>query len=382
MAQFFFTSCAATENRAYAARFHADLLKELQKLTGAPVSAALRTSGGTAPRAAPSALPAGTGTAGCPGGVPKPAGAARTAAATAAVMVALCSDAYYADPQCGLDWALFDQRLRLRRAALPGTPEPRVLVRWRPVDPPHGLPRPPFHSGDVLGDYARIGLYGIMHGRGLGAPAYAEAVRQVARCVQDARKAAPPALPEVAAALLVPAFPLRRPPVSGLLRPPDLPPHARPAAVPAPGGRLFYISYAAPDLRWARWVEFHVRKLGHRTEMDVYDWQPGSDAGHHRSQALRTADRVIALFSRAYFRVTSPTLTDWSDAFQYRGEDGSPRLVPLLIEDVALPAGLRGLVTAELTGLDTIKAQQVLAAAVSGQGTHERPCGEPPLPRS
>jgi hypothetical protein len=388
VAQFFFTSFAAAENRAYVARFHGDLVRELAALTGEPVSAPLCAGGGSARPAAPD-----------PG---RPA-------ASAGVMVALCSAAYYADEGCGLDWALMERRLCLRRSALCS---PRVLVRWQPADPPHGLPRAPFDGTDVVSAYARVGLRGIMHADGWHAPGYTDAVRRIARAVRAGHETGLPPLPPDQQADVRPAFPVgpldvpgQRPPPGERRRPQSAPGPRRaipgrkaaataaPPALPAdaerrmaraadPNGSLFYISYVPPDEEWACWVEYHVRMLGHRTVMDVYDWQPGLPLADRRRDALERADTVIALSSPAYVRPDSPTAPEWGDAMRHVGPDGSRRFLPLLIKDTELPPLLRDVITASLVGLSGPRAREAIAAALAGRGERERPHEEPPLPSS
>jgi hypothetical protein len=427
-----FVSYAAAENPAYVARFQRDLAAALRLLADA--SAARRTAGPPLPGpAVPGTVPgtvqgtehgrsarhepgtrgavAAPGTAGVrPGPAPRgepgehggsadadrfaepvvsgqgPGPGSAVTAATADVMVALCSEAYYADPGCGRDWAVFERRLTLRRPVRPAAPDPLVLVRWQPADPPPGIPRAPVHCTDVVADYASIGLLGIMHRRGRRGPQYQAAVERTAAAVHEGLTAPPPVLPPGQEALLPPSFPLLPPP----RRPRDERPAAPPplpdgwqhrAATARPRGRLYFISYAAPDLPWARYVEYHVRMLGHRTEMDIYDWQPGTQAARRRAEALGAADAVLALISDAYLR-DGPTAADWADTVGHFGPGGEPRLLPLLIEDVELPPLLRGLVTATLAGLDAADAQEAIRAAVSGRGRYRRPDGEPELPRS
>lgn len=398
MAQYFLTSFAAAENQSYVGRFHRDLRREVEALTGSGVDAGLARGSGTART---------------------PASPDRRPAADAAVMVSLCSDAYYADESCGLDWSIFDRRLQLRRDALSGGPEPRVLVRWRPSDPPRGLPRASFNSAGAVADYGRIGLLGIILRPGWNTPDYTGAVREIARTVHQVHGDDLPPLPADEQDDVWPAFPAGPLDVPGQRSRPRKPtripagptvrfprgasvnggPQAgRPPALPAdagrrmanaarniadqarPGGRSFYISYAEPDEDWAIWVEYQVRLLGHRTEMDVYDWQSGSAATVRRQAALQEADVVLALISPSYVRPESSTTVDWSDALRHGGPDGEPRFLPVLVRPALLPALLRGLVIASLVGLDDAAAQQTLATALAGPGKRKRPRQEPPLP--
>jgi hypothetical protein len=206
-----FLSRAATEPRSYVSAFENDLLTALGEL-GVP------DVGG----------PGGPGG----GGTSQGAGPA----AEAGVLVALCSPDYYLDPRCGRDWAIFERRLR--RGPLPPGPQPaaRVLVRWRRVDPPAGLPRPPVLSSGPLAPYARLGLYDLMR-RQLGPDPgqYLEVVRELADLVARGLAEAPPRLPAdelrgVTGAFPVPVVPGAPVPLGAL----GAEAHDRPVPEPCP----------------------------------------------------------------------------------------------------------------------------------------------------
>jgi hypothetical protein len=180
MPNYFVTSFAHAENTSYAWRFHGDLAREVEEQTGGRIRAES-----------------------CRGGQ----GDANAAlVARAGVLVALCSPQYYADRGCGADWALFQHRLDLVPAQWrPAVPPARVLVRWLPADPPNGLPEAPVIGADLLDDYARRGLYGVMRTPGWNAgqqrrssgwnsDQYRNALRKLAALVCAGFEHRPPAL--------------------------------------------------------------------------------------------------------------------------------------------------------------------------------------------
>ncbi|MDX3850528.1 toll/interleukin-1 receptor domain-containing protein [Streptomyces sp. AK02-01A] len=363
MANYFITSFAAGENESYTARFHNDLVREVEALTGKGITAAMCGSCGGA---RPNTL---------------------SPAADTGVMVSLCSELYYTDHGCGWDWALFERRLERVSAELrPASARSRVLVRWQPADPPPGLPRAPVNHSGVLGDYALTGLLGIMRRRGWNSEPYRAALREIAAAVRTGHAADLPPLPLDDRSRMWPAFPSVR------------------AKIPSPGGersqepltrtgqdgsgengedgRLYYISYARADQEWASWVDYHIRELGQHTEMDIYDWQLGQNSLRRVQDALQRAHKVIALISPAYLNPDSPTASEWGDALAHHGPDGTPRFTPLLIRETELPPLLRGVVTAELAGLSSAAAVDVIAAVVAGGGRRRRPTAPPPLPAS
>jgi hypothetical protein len=158
MANDFITSFAAKEKRAYAQLFHQDLVQAVARREGRTVRAAM-----------------------CPGGQGY---SDRSLVAEARVFVALCSQAYYDDEGCGADWAVFEHRLHLEPPQFrPSDPPARVLVRWKPAQPPSRLPLAPVLSGEITDSYACRGLYGIIHEEGVSSEAYRDAVDRIAAAV-------------------------------------------------------------------------------------------------------------------------------------------------------------------------------------------------------
>jgi TIR domain len=143
----------------------------------------------------------------------------------------------------------------------------------------------------------------------------------------------------------------------------------------------FFISHAGrgQDQEWAEWVAWHLEAAGYAIELDVWDWQTGQNFVIKMSDAMDRAERVVALFSAAYFQRSRYTTEEWSASMLHQpGAEG--RLVPLRIENVPtaqVPAPLRPLLTKDLFGVGQEEALQVLLKAVSGPG---RPEVEPPFP--
>jgi hypothetical protein len=62
-------------------------------------------------------------------------------------------------------------------------------------------------------------------------------------------------------------------------------------------------------------VAWQLEAAGYTVELDVWDWAPGQNFVMAMSDALDRTDRVMALFSEAYFR-PAPV--------HHRGMDGGP----------------------------------------------------------
>ncbi len=63
----------------------------------------------------------------------------------------------------------------------------------------------------------------------------------------------------------------------------------------------FFVSHAGADRAWAEWVAWQLTEAGYIVELDVWDWAAGQNFMTAMSDALERCDRVVALFSAAYF---------------------------------------------------------------------------------
>jgi hypothetical protein len=109
-------------------------------------------------------------------------------------------------------------------------------------------------------------------------------------------------------------------------------------------------------------------------------WTAGRNFVTAMSDALDRCDRVVALFSAAYFERERYTTEEWSAVLVHAPGLPAGRLVPVRVEDVPgglVPAVLRPLVYRDLFGLDEVDARRALLAAVEGPRS---PDGEPVFP--
>jgi tetratricopeptide (TPR) repeat protein len=142
----------------------------------------------------------------------------------------------------------------------------------------------------------------------------------------------------------------------------------------------FFISHAGADRAWAEWVAWQLEQAGYTVELDVWDWAAGQNLVTAMSDALDRCDRVVALFSAAYFDRSRYTTEEWSVAALHVPGTGDHRLVPVRVEDVPLadmPAVLRPLVYRDLFGMAEEQARQILLEAVAGP---RRPDQKPVFP--
>jgi len=127
-------------------------------------------------------------------------------------------------------------------------------------------------------------------------------------------------------------------------------------------------------------VAWQLAEAGYTVELDVWDWAAGRNFVTAISDALERCDRVVALFSAAYFDRSRYTTEEWSAAVVHvPGVEGG-RLVPVRVEEVPtaqVPAVLRPLVCRDVFGVAEGQARRVLLEAVAGP---RRPDRQPVFP--
>lgn len=139
----------------------------------------------------------------------------------------------------------------------------------------------------------------------------------------------------------------------------------------------FFISHAGSDRAWAEWVAWQLTEAGYQVELDLWNWAAGDNFVTAINDALDRCDRVVALFSKAYFDRDRYTAEEFTAAVLHMpGKKG--RLVPVRVEDVPeadVPALLRPLVYRDLFGMAEEQTRRELLEAV----TEPRPPDQQPV---
>jgi hypothetical protein len=136
----------------------------------------------------------------------------------------------------------------------------------------------------------------------------------------------------------------------------------------------FFVSHAGRDSVWAEWLARELTKAGYTVELDAWDWAPGQDFGARMEQALARADRLLAVWSEAYFRSTFAG-AELRAAFVRQARDAG-RIVPVLVEPASVPDLYASLIYVDLVGLDEAAAASRLRERLAGQ----RPAPPPRFP--
>ncbi len=142
----------------------------------------------------------------------------------------------------------------------------------------------------------------------------------------------------------------------------------------------FFVSHAGADRAWAEWVAWQLIDAGYTVELDVWDWAAGQNFVTAMSDALERADRVVALFSSAYFERDRYTAEEWSAAVVHVPGAAERRLVPVRVENVPagkVPVVLRPLIARDVFGVSEEQARRTLLAGVAAPG---RPDRQPEFP--
>ncbi|MEK8109875.1 toll/interleukin-1 receptor domain-containing protein [Micromonospora sp. M12] len=102
----------------------------------------------------------------------------------------------------------------------------------------------------------------------------------------------------------------------------------------APAERVdLFISHAGRDRAWAEWVGWELEQAGYSVELDLWDWDVGANVVEKIRDGLQRCDRMLALFSDAYFEVERHTTIEWTSLLHVR-DAARPLILPLRIEEV------------------------------------------------
>jgi hypothetical protein len=136
----------------------------------------------------------------------------------------------------------------------------------------------------------------------------------------------------------------------------------------------FFVSHSGQDQAWAEWLAWQLMQAGYTVELDVWDWAPGQDFLARMHAALGRAERLLTVWSPAYFRSVFGG-AEMRAAFRLQAYDEG-RLVPVRVEPVDVPDLYASLIHVDLVGLDEAAAAATLRARLAGA----RPTSPPRFP--
>jgi hypothetical protein len=125
----------------------------------------------------------------------------------------------------------------------------------------------------------------------------------------------------------------------------------------------FFVSHAGQDQCWAEWLAWQLVQAGYDVELDVWDWAPGQDFVARMQVALSRAERVLAVWSLAYFRSVFGAAELRAGFVRQAHVEG--RVVPVLVEPARVPELYASLIYVDLVGLDEADAVARLRARLT-----------------
>lgn len=125
----------------------------------------------------------------------------------------------------------------------------------------------------------------------------------------------------------------------------------------------FFVSYASPDIGWARWLTWELESEGFRVFLDRSFHEPGDSWTGLISDAISKSNNLIALLSSSYLQSDYPQ-SEWFSVF-LTGPVAGPRLLPIRIENVKPPPLFSTIGSLDIFGLSPEEASARLRSALS-----------------
>ncbi|EFC80933.1 NB-ARC domain protein [Parafrankia sp. EUN1f] len=131
-----------------------------------------------------------------------------------------------------------------------------------------------------------------------------------------------------------------------------------PATPDTPAAVDVFVSYTAADEAWALWVAAVLEAEGRRVAIEAWDAPAGTNLIVWISQQMARAARTVAICSQAYFTFHWRTTQEWTGAL------ASNTLIPLRVEECALPPVLASIAYRDLHHVDEPTARRRLLEAL------------------
>lgn len=123
---------------------------------------------------------------------------------------------------------------------------------------------------------------------------------------------------------------------------------------------VIFLSYTSVDLQWALWADGFLSEEGFTVRTQAWESTPGKNLVQWINDMLREADKVLALYSRAYFNSRWCT-AEWTSALAQN------KLLPARIEPVNPPEILQQIIWVDLFGLRESEAKDAIRRLVGLQ---------------
>lgn len=138
-----------------------------------------------------------------------------------------------------------------------------------------------------------------------------------------------------------------------------------------------FVSYAAVDVAWAEWIAWQLEGAGLRVLIASWDFVPGTRWMSRTADGVRGSTRVLAVVSAAYLESVYGQ-QEWEGALLQDPSGFGRKLLPVRIEDCALPGLLGTVVSIDLFGLDEEQARDRLLCLVQAAASGRAKPGKAP----
>ena len=140
----------------------------------------------------------------------------------------------------------------------------------------------------------------------------------------------------------------------------------------------FFISYNKADRAWAEWIAWVLEEAGYKVVIQAWDFRPGSNFVLEMNQALKEAERVLAVLSPDFI-ASHFTAPEWAAAFARDPTGKDRKFVPVRVRETDL-SGLLGQINyIDLVGSndEAVTRKRLLGGVKLGRG---KPDEKPAFP--
>jgi tetratricopeptide (TPR) repeat protein len=141
----------------------------------------------------------------------------------------------------------------------------------------------------------------------------------------------------------------------------------------------FFISYNRADRTWAEWIAWQLEAAGYHTNLQAWDFRPGSNFVLEMQQAASRAQRTLAVLSPDYL-TSLFTQPEWAAAFVQDPTGQKGTLLLVRVRPCELMGLLAPLVFIDLVDLEETETASTLLAGVEHK--RAKPTSAPTFPGS
>ena len=133
--------------------------------------------------------------------------------------------------------------------------------------------------------------------------------------------------------------------------------------------RTVFISYASPDLTWAKVIALHCETAGDRVILQAKDFLPGGNFVSQINSAIASSQKVVLVLSPDYF-TSNWTELEWTSVLAYTLKCRTIDMIPLIVRPCIVPPLLAGVTFVDLCNLTGEALAHGLTGALGGAPTN------------